>query len=415
MAINMDAPPQTKPVNFRYVAIDPQGREVRGTVKAVTDLAAQQMLAERGFRTMSLDVAPSALAPEQLFPTLFQVKPRDIIVFSRQLATLLQSGLTLLPALELLQGQAAGSRQFRRVVARIMNDLRTGYAFSEAVARHPQVFSDIYIRTIGVGERTGRLEEVLRQMADYQEKQGAIVKKLKGALTYPAIIMVVGIVVGIILTQVALPPMVDMFTTLGADLPLPTRILMGVTQFSNTYRLQLGAGALIMLAGGIWFLRQPVGQRLLDRFKLKAPLVGPPTHMGEMARFCRTVSMLVASGLHLQEILELMPQTSTNSVIRNSLNRVREGLMLGQGLSGPMSVESVFPPLLVQMVVVGEESNSLEFTLGVVAEFYETTAEEKMAALVTFITPAATLLIAAATGFIALSVIMPMYSITGAF
>lgn len=409
-----DVPPQTRPVSYRYVAVDSQGREVRGTVKAITEVGAHQILAERGFRTMSLELAPSPFAAEQLFPSLFQVKPRDIIVFSRQLATLLQSGLSLLPALELLQGAVAGSRQFRRVLVRIMNDLRTGYAFSEAVARHPQVFSDIYIRSINVGERTGRLEEVLRQLADFHEKQGAMVKKLKGALTYPAIIAVFGVVVTIILTQVALPPMVGMFETLGADLPFPTRVLMGITEVSNTYRLQIGGGILVMVAGGIWFLRQPVGRRLMDQIKIKAPLIGPPTLMGEMARFCRSVSMLVASGLHLQEILELMPQTSTNSVIRNSLNRVREGLMLGQGLSGPMAAEAVFPPLLVQMVVVGEESNSLEFTLGVVADFYETSAEEKMAAMVSFIQPAVTLAISVVVGFIALSVIMPMYSITGA-
>ncbi len=293
MARNVSEPPQTKPVNFRYVAMDTQGREVRGTVKAATEVVAHQILSERDFRIMSLEVAPSPLAPEQLFPTLFQVKPRDIIVFSRQLAPRLQSGLTLLPARELLQGQVGGSRQFRRVLASVMNELRTGYAFSQAIARHPQVFSDIYIRSIGVGERSGRLEEVLRQLADFHEKQGAIVKKLKGALTYPAIIMVFGVIVTVVLTQVALPPMVDMFKSLGADLPFPTRILMGITEISNTYRLQIAAGALLSLAGGIWFLRQPVGRRLMDRARLRAPLIGPPTLMGEMARFCRTVSMLV--------------------------------------------------------------------------------------------------------------------------
>lgn len=415
MAKPLGVPSLAKPLSFRYVGVDEQGQEMRGRVKALTEVEARRLLSERGVQAMTVEVAPSPFAVEQLLPSLFRVKPRELVVFSRQLATLLQSGLSLLPALELLQSHKATGRELRRVLGAITYDLRSGYFLSQAAAKHPQVFSDIYVRTIAVGERTGRLETVLRQMADYYEKQGAVAKKLTGALTYPAIVMVFGVLVVIILTQVALPPLVNMFQAMNVNLPLPTRILIALTQFTNAYRLPMLAGFLVLVAGAAWFLRQPAGQQFWDRARLTIPILGPPTLMAELARFSRTVSILVAAGLPLQDIMTTMPQTTSNRVIRRSLGRIQEGLMLGQGLSGPMAAEPLFPPLLVQMVAVGEESNSLDFTLGVVADFYETAAEEKMAALVGFIQPAVTLAMALVTGFIALSVIMPMYTITGAF
>lgn len=415
MATSLDTQPQAKPLTYNYVVASDQGREMRGTLKATSEIDARRQLTERGFRVISLEVAPSPWSLEQMFPTLFQVKTREVVVFSRQLATLLQSGITLMPALGLLQSQVAASRQFRRILAAVAADLSAGHFFSQALGRHPRVFTDIYVSTVAVGERTGRLEAVLRQLADYYEKQGALAKKLKGALTYPAMVLIFSVVVGVILTRVALPPLVGMFQTLNVKLPLPTRMLIGFTNLVNNNGLLLLIGFLVILAGAIWFFRQPKGRQMWNRLKFTAPFIGPPTHLGELARFSRTVSLLVASGLPLQEIMALMPNTTTNSLMRESLIQIRESLMLGQGLSGPMSQDKVFPPLLVQMVAVGEESNSLDFTMGVVADFYETTAEEKMTALVAFMQPALTIGMSIVTAFIALSVIMPMYSITQGF
>ena len=356
-----------------------------------------------------------ALSPEALFPSLFNVKPREVIIFSRQLATLIDSGVSLVAGLELLYGQASGSRAFRRILGMLVEDLGTGSSLSEAMSRHPTVFNEIYWRTIAVGERAGRLENVLRQLAEHQEKSGAAAKKLKGALTYPFMIMGIGIVVVFILTTVALPPLTNMFTQLDADLPLPTRILMGVSGFTNAYMMQMMIVGVVFVVVMVVLVRQPAGRRVVDRIRMIAPVIGPPGYMGEMARFCRTVSMLVGAGLPLQEIMTLIPQTTSNSVMQDALHRVREGLMLGQGVSGPMAAQGLFPPLLIQMVTVGEESNSLESTLAVVADFYETSAEDRMNAMVGILTPAVTIGVSLITGFIALSVIMPMYSITGSF
>jgi type IV pilus assembly protein PilC len=206
-----------------------------------------------------------------------------------------------------------------------------------------------------------------------------------------------------------------MFTAMSVDLPLPTKILISVSNFLSGNTLYLLIAVAVLAVVVLWLVKQPSGRRLLDRLRLSAPIIGTPTLMGELARLSRTMSVLISAGLNLQEVMAMIPQSSNNRVIRDALNQVNEGLLLGGGLSEPMSRIGIFPPLLVQMVAVGEESNTLDFTLGVVADFYEVTAEEKTSAMVGMIGPLATIVIALGVGFIAISVLMPMYTLTGAF
>jgi len=415
MAKTIDIPTKRKVISYRYVAATNQGRLVKGIIKATNEVAAERFLIGQGYRPVNVEVAPSMFSLEEALPTLFRVKPRDVIIFSRQLATLLRSGISLLPALEILQGQVTTSRAFKKILGSIASDIGAGSSFSQAISKHPKAFNDIYCRTIAVGEQSGNLEIVLNRMADYHEKQGAVAKKISGALVYPMMIMGVGIVVVIVLMTVVFPKLLDMFTSLNVDLPLPTKILIAVTNFVSGNTLYLLIAAAVLAAVVLWLVKQPSGRRLLDRLRLSAPIIGPPTLMGELARFSRTTSVLISAGLSLQEVMEMIPQSSNNRVIRDALNQVNEGLMLGGGLSEPMSRIDIFPPLLVQMVAVGEESNTLDFTLGVVADFYEVTAEEKTSAMVGMIGPLSTIVIALGIGFIAISVLMPMYTITGAF
>jgi len=415
MARTAEAPTKRKVISYRYVAATSQGKLVKGTIKAINEVAAERLLIEQGYTPVNVEVVPSMFSLEEALPSLFKVKPRDVIVFSRQLATLLRSGISLLPALEILQGQVTGSRAFKKILEAIANDLGAGSSFSQAISKHPKAFSDIYCRTIAVGEQSGNLEIVLNRMADYHEKQGAVTKKIGKALTYPLMIMGVGIVVVIILMTVVMPQLLGMFTAMSAELPLPTKILIWLTDFFSNNILYLLIAAAFLAVLALWLIKQPSGRRLLDRFKLTVPIIGPATLMGELARFSRTMSVLIGAGLNLQEVMEMIPQSSNNRVIRDALNQVNEGLLLGSGLSEPMSRIALFPPLLVQMVAVGEESNTLEFTLGVVADFYEVTAEEKTSAMVGMMGPLLTIVMALGVGFIAISILMPMYTLTGAF
>lgn len=415
MARTAEAPKKQKDITYRYIATTKQGNLVKGNIKAQSEIAAERLLIAKGYVPEHVEVAPSMFSLEEALPSVFKVKPRDVIVFSRQLATLLRSGISLLPSLEILQEQAGSGRAFRAIMSSILNDLRSGGSFSQAITKHPKAFSDIYCKTIAVGEETGNLDAVLNQMADFMEKQNAMYEKVKKALTYPVMMICVGVVVVFMMITVVMPKMLDMFKAMSVELPLPTRMLIAVTEIFQSYTLYIVAGGALLAVALVWMTKRPSGKRILDRVRLMAPIVGPPALFSELGRFARSLSVMVGAGLKLQECMELLPQSTSNMVFRDALNKVRERLLLGEGLSEPMSRIRLFPPLLVQMLAVGEESNTLDFTMGVVADFFETSAEEKTAAMVGMIGPISTIGIALMVGFIAVSVIMPMYTITGAF
>lgn len=400
---------------YRYVATTVHGKTVQGNVKATSEIAAERIIISKGLDPIHVHIAPSMFSLEEALPSLYKVKTRDVVIFSRQLATLLRSGISLLPAMDILESQAASSRAFKSIQGTIVNDIRSGVSFSVAISKHPKAFNDIYCRTIEVGEETGNLEMVLLQMATYLEKQSELTKKVSKALSYPIMILSVAVVVIVLLMTVVMPPLLDMFTSMSVDLPLPTRILIAVSGFTTNNTLYILAGAVVLVVLILWLVKQPTGRRLLDKARLSMPILGPPALMSELGRFARTISVLVGTGLTLQEIMEMLPHSTTNRVFRDALDYINERLVLGEGLAAPMSQQSLFPPLLVQMVAVGEESNTLDFTMGVVADFYEASAEEKIDVMVGLIGPVSTIGIALLVGFIAMSVIMPMYTLTGSF
>ena len=410
-----ERPQPQKQISYRYEAVNDRGRRAKGSVRAASEIAAQNVLADRGLTEITLHPMASTFSLEGAIPSMFGVKPGAIISFSRQLATLLESGVSLLPALQLLAQQSSNSPPLRRILNHITSDLATGTSISHALSKHPEAFNEVYRRSIDVGERTGRLEEVLRDLAEHMEKQAAFAKKVSGAMTYPAIIMVVGLAVTVILLTVVLPPLSELFTAFDAELPPPTRIMMAISDGFAEYKLYIFSGAVILVVAGIAYVRTARGQRAKDRIIMRIPLMGAPVLMGEIARLGRTMSLMLGAGLSLQEVMELMPETTTNSVFREALEQVKRRLFLGQGLAYLMAAIPLFPPLMLQMVRVGEDSNTLDVTMRVVADFFESEAEQRTTALVAMITPVSTIVLAALVGFVALSVIMPMYSLTGSF
>jgi type IV pilus assembly protein PilC len=322
-----------------------------------------------------------------------------------------ESGIALLPAIELLREQNRGP--LARVLGEIARNIKDGAPFSAAVAEHPSIFPPIYSRLMEVGERTGSLETVLRQVALHIEKEQAILKRVRGAMAYPAFMVVLAIVVVGILITAALPPLIDLFDEFGTELPLPTKILLTVSSFATTYKMHMLVGAAIVVAIVVWYIRQPMGRRQLDFLLAKSPLIGPINVQANVSRFSRTMAMLLRAGVPLSNIMELVLQTTENQIVREELVGVRDELLRGEGLSGPMAKSRLFPPMLSQIVAVGEETGALDTNLETLAEFYANEVDEKVGALTSMIQPAMTLIIGLGVAFIALSIIMPMYSIMG--
>lgn len=397
---------------YKYIAYGENKRIVRGSMEAASESAVEEALEHQGYQLISLKAVAAGPTLEQMLPSLFQIRAGDVIAFSRQLTTLLEAGIGILAAVGMLQEQAS-NRRFKRVLGSVIDDLRAGTPFSAALARHPRVFPQLYQRMVEVGERTGEPEAALKQVTDYMERENAASKKLGRAMIYPVMILVMAIVVVMLLITVALPPMIDMFDSLDTDLPLTTRVLIGTVNFVsvNKITLLLAGGALGALA--IICFRRPEIRLALDRLLLRVPIIGSISLQGEVARLSRVMSALVRGGLALPETMELAADTARNRAVKQALTEVQEELLLGQGLSGPMSQIRLFPPVLVQMVKVGEETGTLDSTLVTVADFYEAEAQAKTDAFISLIEPLMTAGIALLVGFIALSVITPMYSIMG--
>ncbi len=369
------------------------------------------ILANVGYRVVSLKPIARFL-PD--FDKLLQakVKPTDIITFSRQLALLLESGVGIVQSLELLQGQAS-SRQLKKVLIEVVSDLRSGNSLSTALAKHPQVFSTIYQKMVAVGEQTGALEGVLRNLADYAERESNTANQLKRALTYPLIVLSLAIVVVIILVTVVLPPIISMFTSLGGELPLITRALLAFVDFTSNYGLYLLAVIIGLGAVGYMYSKSPTGHYYRDMLILKLPVLGPLSLTTELARCSRNIALLFRSGLPLPEIMTLVAQASGNLVVAKALGDVEQDMLKGEGLAAPMRKRRVFLPLMVAMTKVGEETGNLDGTLITVAENYEIEAASRTETMISMIEPAMTIAMGLGVGFIALSIFMPMYSSLG--
>lgn len=399
-------------MGFRYVALGPDGEQVRGALDVASEAQAERALWDANYRVISIREERKLPGVEQIFPSLFAVKKRALITFSRQLATLLESGVPVMRSLELLEEQAA-SKPLATAIAGISKSIRGGSTFASAIEAYPAVFPPLYARMVELGERTGHIEEMLRQLATYMEREEAVAKRVKGALAYPAFMMVLAAVVVGILVTTALPALVELFAEFDGDLPITTRILIGVTEFSKAFRVQILAGAAGVALAGTWLFSQPAGKRLIDRVLLTVPVFKAITINANAARFSRTLAILLRAGLPLTEIMDMVVKTTDNTILRRNVEDVRRQLMDGEGLSAPMTKAGCYPQLLVQMVAVGEETGTLDGNLEITAEFYTKEVDEKVDALTAMMTPALTIVMGVIVGFIALSLIMPMYQLIG--
>ena len=398
---------------YQFKAYTIDKRVVQGTIDAASESTAEEALYRAGYqRVLSLKQMRRSLSLERLLPTLFSVKTQDVIDFSRQLATLIESGITILTTLQLLEEQAFRP-VFSKVIAGLVSELRGGSSLSQALSKYPQAFSYTYCQVVKAGEQAGNLEVGLKQIAGYMERQVATRKRIRGALTYPIAVLFMAIGVFVLLITVALPPLVGLFTALGTELPWMTRSLIAISNFLTNYKFYLLGGVAIVAISIIGYMRLPAGKLTMDRLWLKLPLIGPINVQRNVGHFCRTASMLLKAGLLLPQTMSIVIQTIGNRIIRQTLKEVREKLVQGQGLSQPMAAIDLFPRLMVEMVSVGEKTGNLDSTLATLGDYYEQRVDQRVNTLISMIGPALTAGVGLIVAFIALSIITPLYSILG--
>ena len=397
---------------FQYIACNPQGEVVKGRLNADSEEAVNDIMSYAGYRLINLKPYIPFLSIERLKQSLFKIKPMEIVLFFRQLALLLESGVNIVTSLELLQEQVPNPNM-KRAMLDILKDLRNGNQLSVAMSKHPEIFSPLACRTLSIGEQTGGLETMLKQVADYMEKEINAGKSIRGALTYPVIAAVVTVIVIGVLIGFVLPAFSDLYGSLGVELPAMTTMMMEFSQGVKANAIYILLGIVIVIGGILIYIKTPEGSYKFDKFLLKLPLIGRVKHLNELSRCCRSISILFTAGLPLTEILSMVAQGTNSKVMAQALNDVHQDMLKGEGLSQPMSKNPFFLPMIVRMVKVGEETGSLDTSLLAIAENYETEAEDKTRSLIGLIQPVMTLIIAGVIGLIALSMVSAMYSIYG--
>jgi type IV pilus assembly protein PilC len=397
---------------YQYIACSESGEIVKGKLTANSEDSIAEMMGVAGYRLINLRPFVPFLSLGKLTAQLFPVKPNDIIMLFRQLALLLESGVNIVTSLELMQEQIA-NRTLRKVITEVIDDIRGGNQLSVAMSKHPDVFPILACRSLSIGEQTGGLETMLRQVADYMEKEIVAKKGIKGALMYPAIALVVTVIVVGVLMYFVIPAFAGFYADLGAELPGITQILLDLSVILREDFLIIFLVILIVIGLAFIYFRTTDGKYNLDRIMLRVPKLGRVKHLNELARSSRSISLLYAAGLPLTEIMPLVIQGCNNRVVAQALYGVQADMLKGEGLAKPMSKNRLFLPMMVQMVKVGEETGNLDASLQAVANNYEAEAQDKTKSLIAMIQPMMTIIIAGIVGVLALSMVSAMYSMYG--
>lgn len=393
---------------YSYVATDHSGAATQGNIEAQSPQAAHQMLRDRGLIVSELTVAPTRLSRG----LRGRVKAREIMVFSRQLAAMVNAGMNLMKCLDILQGQVKDPR-FGKIIGQIKADVQAGQTFSRALSRHPGAFNALYVNMVRAAEEGGVLDEILNRLAAYLEKDAETRQKVKSAMVYPCIVLGFSLLMTGILVFFILPKFGAIFKELDVDLPITTRLLLDAS--SNAVRyfyvpIALAIGALLSYKA---YARTPAGRLNIDSLKLKLPLFGDLVRKVSIARFARTMATLMKSGIKTPHGLEIVAATSGNAVIERSVLTARDHVMRGERLSTPLGYGGVFPDMVVQMIAVGEETGRVDDMLLKVADFYETEVEAAIKALTSVIEPILIVVLGVLVGFVAVSVISPIYDLVG--
>ena len=397
---------------YAYKVRDKGGKVTQGTLEADSPTLVASKLRSMGLTPISIDKHQASVASKELHVPGFgpKVKMKQLSVFARQFATMINAGLTLLRTLSILENQTE-NKVLVKIIAEVRADVEKGASLSQALAKHPKVFNKLFVAMVRAGETAGVLDRTLLQLAAIIEKQVELRAKIKSAMTYP--IAVLGLV-GLILTAMlvfVVPMFAGMYKDLGGTLPLPTRILMVASSI-----FVKGFPVIVLTdVGAVWAFKRWVqtenGRGMWDRIKLRIPIFGKLTHKTAITRFARTFSVLLRSGVPILEALEITSETVGNSVAQKAIKDVQSGVRKGESLAKPLASHPIFPSMVVQMMAVGEETGALDEMLEKIAEFYEQEVQAMVDALTSLLEPLLIVVLGGAVGSMVVALYLPMFRV----
>jgi len=398
---------------FSYKAKDYKGKVFSGIIEAGEEKQARSLLRERGLVCFSLNPIRQDFFREILGKIFNRITLADLATFTRQLSTMITAGLTINEALTILKTQSSSS--LAPVVDDILRAVEGGSSLAEALSRHPKVFNRVYVSLVKAGEAAGVLDEILARLAENLEKQREFQGKVKGAMIYPAIIILGMIVVSTIMMVFVIPKLLSLYQEFQAQLPTPTKILIGISNFMVSFWWVI----LFIVLGGVYFFRgfskTPVGRRQIDRFIFSLPIFGNLRNQIVMTEMTRTLGLLVSAGISIIDALNIVSEGVGNSVIEDELKEAAKKVEKGLPLANAIAVYEEFPPIVFQMISVGEETGKLDEVLGKLSRYFESESEQLVKGLTTAIEPLIMIVLGLGVGFLIIAVILPIYNLTSQF
>ena len=342
-----------------------------------------------------------------------KVKTKDIVVFTRQFATMIDAGLPLVQCLEILSSQQENPT-FKEVILKVKEDVEAGSTFADALAKHPKVFDRLYVNLVNAGEVGGILDTILNRLAAYIEKAMNLRKKVKGAMVYPAAVVGVAVLVVAIILIWVIPVFQQMFAGVGKTLPAPTLFVIALSEFTKRYFLFMLIALFVLSFLFRRVYRTEKGRVFFDRLFLKAPVFGQLIRKVAVAKFTRTLGTLISSGVPILEGLDVVSRTAGNAIIEQAIIKTRESISEGRTIAEPLKETKVFPPMVVQMIAVGEATGALDQMLGKIADFYDTEVDEAVSALTSLIEPLLMVFLGGTIGGLVVAMYLPVFQMAGA-
>jgi len=398
--------------NFKYMAKDRAGRTLSASLDAKDRAAAVDALRKKDLIIISVtEVVPRTGISLAIFSGKKKIKLDDIAMFARQLATMVDAGITLVAALDIL-GEQIDNKTFGAIILAVRNDVETGSSLSTALAKHKKVFSPLFINMVRAGESSGMLDDILDRLSQYLEKTSSLQKKVQSAMIYPAIVSGMAIGITLILLLKVVPIFKDIFSGFGAKLPMPTLILISISSALQKYFLLIA-----MAVVGISFLFRRYldtekGRMVFDGFILNVPVFGILLRKVAISKFSRTLSTLVKSGVPILSALEIVGKTSGNKVVEMAVEEVRKNVREGEGIAAPLAKAKIFPTIMTRMVLVGEQSGELEKMLSKIADFYDEQVDTTVSGLTSIIEPLIIAFLGIVIGSVVIAMFLPIFKLS---
>jgi type II secretory pathway component PulF len=399
---------------FTYRARDKYGSLFTGTIDTSGPDAVASQLDHLGYHTVSIEEQRPGVGAGEFFERFTRVSPQDLIVFSRQLATLISAGLPFMTSFDALIEQTQNKR-LKKVIIQVRKDVEGGSSFSDALAKHPSVFSALYVSMIHAGESGGVLDEILQRLATLAEHEAETRARIKSATRYPKIVIGALVMASVILLQFVIPRFAALYANFKVQLPLPTRILIGINHAFQNYGWAILLLIILAVLAVRGYIRTEAGRLRWDGIKLELPIFGSIFLKTALSRFARVFGTLTRSGLSILQTLEIVSQTVGNTVISRVVDNIRDSARQGRGIVQPMQVSRIFPPVVIQMVSIGEQTGKMEEMLMKVSDYYDQEVEYSIRNLSTSLEPLLLAVIGGVVLFLALAIFMPWWNLINVF